>query len=551
IGQRPINNIVDITNFILHETGQPLHAFDAAAIAQQQIIVQNVSANTPFITLDEKERKLLETDLLICDGDGKPMCVAGVFGGSVSGVKQTTTHIFLESACFNSVHIRRTSLAHGLRTDAATRFEKGVDISNCVNVLKRAALLIKEIAGGEISSDIIDVYPTTKPKTEVTVKYQYIKKLSGKSYHPDAVKKILTALGFEVLKEGIDELKVAVPYNKPDISLPADLVEEIVRIDGLDNIAIPTSITMSPSIDSLGIKDVLKDKIANYLVGLGCNEIFTNSITNSNYFDEATLNQTVKMVNNLSVELNVLRPSILETGLECIAYNNNRKNTNLQLFEFGKTYHTTAIGNYNEVEHLAVYITGNNQNDSWQEKAKPFDFYYAKGVLLAILKLAGITNLQTHLQENNSLLITSNQKTLGTLIEVSGSKLKSFDIKQPVYFLDIDFQGLVQLVSAQKIVYKEVPKFPAVQRDLALILSKETTFDAIEKVVLKLGLKKLQNIRLFDVFENEKLGQNKKSMAISFTFLDEEKTLVDKEVDNMMQQLIQAFEKQLLAEIRR
>ncbi len=489
--------------------------------------------------------------MLICDGDGKPMCVAGVFGGSVSGVKQTTTHIFLESACFNSVHIRRTSLAHGLRTDAATRFEKGVDISNCVNVLKRAALLIKEIAGGEISSDIIDVYPTTKPKTEVTVKYQYIKKLSGKSYHPDAVKKILTALGFEVLKEGIDELKVAVPYNKPDISLPADLVEEIVRIDGLDNIAIPTSITMSPSIDSLGIKDVLKDKIANYLVGLGCNEIFTNSITNSNYFDEATLNQTVKMVNNLSVELNVLRPSILETGLECIAYNNNRKNTNLQLFEFGKTYHTTAIGNYNEVEHLAVYITGNNQNDSWQEKAKPFDFYYAKGVLLAILKLAGITNLQTHLQENNSLLITSNQKTLGTLIEVSGSKLKSFDIKQPVYFLDIDFQGLVQLVSAQKIVYKEVPKFPAVQRDLALILSKETTFDAIEKVVLKLGLKKLQNIRLFDVFENEKLGQNKKSMAISFTFLDEEKTLVDKEVDNMMQQLIQAFEKQLLAEIRR
>ncbi len=551
IGQRPINNIVDITNFILHETGQPLHAFDADAIINQHVIVKNVAAGTSFVTLDEKERKLLASDLLICNGNAEPMCIAGVFGGATSGVKQTTKNIFLESACFEATSIRKTSLAHGLRTDAATRFEKGVDISNTVQVLKRAALLIKEIAGGEISSDIVDVYPTVKEKTEVSVKYHYIKKLSGKNYHPDAVKKILTALGFEVLKEGIDELKVAVPFNKPDISLPADIVEEIVRIDGLDNIAIPTSITISPAIDTLGIKDVLKDKIANYLVGLGFNEIFTNSITNSNYFDEATLVNTVKMVNNLSVELDVLRPSILETGLECIAYNSNRKNTNLQLFEFGKTYHTTAVGNYAEEEHLALYITGNHQEDHWKEKAKSFDFYRAKGLAAAIVKLAGLTSVQMQLLENDELQITSNQTVVATVTQVQSNKLKAFDIKQPVYFIDVAYNKLAELVAAQKITYKEVSKFPAVQRDLALIVNKQITFDAIEKTVQQLKLKKLQSIRLFDVFESEKLGADKKSMAINFTFLDEEKTLVDKEVDAMMQQLIVAFEKNVGAEIRR
>ncbi len=289
IGLRSINNIVDITNYILHETGQPLHAFDADEIKGHHVIVKNLTEGTAFITLDEKERKLSAADLMICNGDGEPMCIAGVFGGLHSGVKETTKNIFLESACFNSISVRKTSVKHGLRTDAATRFEKGVDISNTVNVLKRAALLIKEIAGGEISSDITDVYPVHKEKVEVAIKYHYLKKLSGKNYHPDAVKRILTSLGFEVAKEGMDELRVTVPFCKPDISLPADLVEEIVRIDGLDNIDIPTSITISPSIDQSGLKEVLKEKIANYLVGQGFNEIFTNSITNSKYFNEETL----------------------------------------------------------------------------------------------------------------------------------------------------------------------------------------------------------------------------------------------------------------------
>jgi len=285
IGQRPINNIVDITNFILHETGQPLHAFDADAITGNEIIVKNLPEGTKFISLDEKERKLSKEDLVICNAK-QGMCIAGVFGGLNSGVKPATKNIFLESAWFNPVDIRKTSVRHGLRTDAATRFEKGVDISNTLNVLKRATLMIKEIAGGEIASDVVDVYPNPKPKTEVTLKNHYLKKLSGKNYHSDKIKRILTSLGFEIVREGQDELRIAVPYSKPDITIPADIVEEILRIDGLDNIEIPSTITISPAVEQLGFKEGLKDKIAGWLVGQGFMEIFTNSITNSKYFDE-------------------------------------------------------------------------------------------------------------------------------------------------------------------------------------------------------------------------------------------------------------------------
>jgi phenylalanyl-tRNA synthetase beta chain len=552
IGQRPINNIVDITNFILHETGQPLHAFDVDAITNHQIIVQNLPEATLFTTLDAKERQLVAEDLIICEGTGGPMCIAGVFGGLNSGVKSATTNIFLESACFASTSIRKTSVKHGLRTDAATRFEKGVDISNTLHVLKRAALLIKEIAGGTISSDIVDVYPTPKEKTEVSLKNHYLKKLSGKNYHVDAVKKILTALGFEILKDGMDEIRISVPFSKPDISLPADIVEEILRIDGLDNITIPSSITMSPAVETLGIKEVLKDKLAMYLVGQGFNEIFTNSITNSSYFDEATLANTVKMMNNLSADLDVLRPSILETGLECIAYNNNRKNANLQLFEYGKTYHTSGIGNYSEEEHLALYITGYNHEDNWQNKGIAFDFYRAKAIANALLTVSGLDDIHFAKTDNvASLAIYNGKKIIGTVTQVAAAKLKTFDIKQPVYFIDINYISLLHQVEKKKIVYKEVTKFPSVQRDVAVIVNSSTTFDMLEMAVQKAKLNKLTNMRLFDVFESDKLGAGKKSMAINFTFLDEEKTLVDKEVDAMINKLIQNFEVELGAEIRK
>lgn len=553
IGVRAINNIVDITNFILHETGQPLHAFDADAITGNQVIVKNLPQGTPFITLDGKERKLNANDLMICNAE-EGMCIAGVFGGAESGVKESTTNIFLESAWFNPVSIRKTSFAHGLRTDAATRFEKGVDISNTVNVLKRAALLIKAIAGGSISSDVEDVYPNPKQKTTVTLTYNFLKKLSGKQYAPEEVKTILNALGFEVLQENETELTLAVPYSKPDISLPADIVEEIVRIDGLDNIAIPTTISISPAMETIGFKEALKDKLAQYLTGLGFIEIMTNSITNSSYFDEATLSHTVKMINNLSADLNVMRPSMLQTGLEAINYNLNRKNNNLRFFEFGKTYHTNGVGNYKEEEHLCLYATGNTHEDNWNEKGKPFNFFDIKGFTSAVLTVAGIKNISfTKNEDDNdaSLDIYTGKNKLGVLSFLLPQQLKQFDIKQPVCFADIAFEKLLQVAQADKIEYREVPRFPSVQRDLSIIVNKSVTYSEVQNAVNKLKLSKLTGMRLFDVFESDKLGIGKKSFAISFTFMDEEKTLTDKDIEAAVNKIIQAFERDLEADIRR
>ena len=549
IGLRPINNIVDITNFILHETGQPLHAFDADAIKGAHIIVKNEAEGTVFTTLDGKERKLSSKDLMICNAE-EGMCIAGVYGGKESGVSATTKNIFLESAWFNPSSIRISSVFHGLRTDAATRFEKGVDIDNTVNVLKRAALMIKELAGGEISSEIVDVYPSPQPKTEISLKHHYLKKLSGKNYHADKVNRILTALGFEILKEGMDELRVAVPRSKPDISLPCDIVEEIIRIDGLDNIEIPSTISISPATDLSALKENLKDKIANYLVGQGFIEILTNSITNSKYFGEEVLGKSVKMINNLSADLDILRPSMLETGLETIAYNLNRKNNNLQCFEFGKTYSSNGPGEYSEAEHLALYFTGMDQEESWHQKSRSFDIYKAKGIVAAIMQLAGIGGLQLSLQED-TILIKAGKKELGSIVTVSNKQLLNFDIKQAVYFVDIDFVSLLNLVEQRKIVYKEVNKFPAMQRDLALVVDRLISFDAIDQQVRKTQISKLKQVRLFDVFESDKLGADKKSMAVSFTFEDDQKTLTDKEVDEMVAKLIRQFEKELGAEIRK
>ena len=552
IGVRPINNIVDVTNYILHETGQPLHAFDAAAITGGQVIVKNVAAGTSFTTLDTKERKLQDTDLLICNASD-PMCIAGVFGGAACGVHAGTTSIFLESAWFHPTTIRKTSLHHGLRTDAATRFEKGVDIASTVQVLKRAALLIKEVAGGSISSDITDIYPKLTPKTEVAVKYHYIKKLSGKNYHPEAVKKILTALGFEVIGEGIDELRVAVPYSKPDISIPADLVEEILRIDGLDNIQIPTTITISPAVEVASAKEVIKEKATQFLVGKGFVEIFTNSITNSQYFTPAVLETAVKMMNNLSADLDVLRPSMLETGLETIAYNCNRRNHNLRLFEFGKTYATSGSGQYSETEHLCIYLSGLDTEEGWRVKSKEQDLLMAKGILQAVATLTGLPSVQWTLEgtESATLVAVVGGIKIATLLEVSPQKRQQFDIKQGVVFVDMDVAALVTVAEKQKIVYKEVSKFPAVQRDLALVVDRSVTYAAIELAAGTVKLPKLKGTRLFDVFESDKLGVNKKSMALSFTFVDEEKTMTDTETDSMVSKLISAFEKELGAEIRK
>lgn len=555
IGLRPISNIVDITNFILHETGQPLHAYDLSQIKGNKIIVKNLPDNTPFLSLDEKERKLNSEDLIICDGESNGMCIAGVYGGATSGVKAGTTSIFLESAWFNPISIRKTSFRHGLRTDAATRFEKGVDISNTANVLKRAALMIKEIAGGEIASDVIDVYPVVRPKAEVVLKYHYLKKLSGKNYHGDAVKNILSALGFEILKEGFDDLHVAVPYSKPDISLPADIVEEIMRIDGLDNVEIPSAISISPAVETLERENTCKEKVAGYLIGNGFSEIFTNSITNSAYYSDEVLQSSVKMINSLSAELNIMRPSMMETGLESVAYNLNRKNSDLLFFEFGKTYHTTEANKYKEQQHLSLYVTGNTTPANWKHKGEKADFYFIKGVVDKISRLLGVTvNVFVSAEAgklSNAVVAKVKNDVIAELGSINKKTLASFDIKQHVFYADINWDKLLELNKKQQITFTGIPKYPAVYRDLAIVIDKSIAYEQVEKATFNAKISRLQSLNLFDVFENEKIGSDKKSLAVSFTFLDEEKTMTDKDIDAMMSKIISSYEKELNAVVRK
>lgn len=553
IGLRPINNIVDITNYIQHETGQPLHAFDADKIKGKKIIVKNLAEGTKFTSLDEKVRTLSKEDLMICDTEGG-LCIAGVFGGLNSGVTENTTNIFLESAWFNPVTTRRTSFRHGLRTDAATRFEKGVDISNTANVLKRAAQMIKEIAGGIISSDLVDVYPDPEQKKEVVLKNHYLKKLSGKNYHPDTTKEILQSLGFEIKKEGIDELWVTVPYHKPDVSHPADVVEEIVRIDGLDNIEIPERILISPAIDENIAREASREKISNWMAGLGFNEIMTNPITNSAYFSESELKRSVKMLNSLSAELDIMRTSMLETGLESVAHNLNRKNNDLKFFEFGKTYHTSGVGNYEEREHLSIFITGSANESSWKSKSQKTDLYYIKGVIQKMITALGLPapEFQSLIDEklSQSLSVHVKGKNVGKFGETGKKSLQHFDIKQPVYFADLQWQTLVDLSITKNISYSEIPKFPSVNRDIALIVDRKVQYMEVDKAITALKIVALKEISLFDIFESEKVGAGKKSMAISLTFLDVEKTLTDKEIDSWMTSIMDTLQKKLGAEIR-
>ncbi|MCK7557703.1 phenylalanine--tRNA ligase subunit beta [Chitinophaga sedimenti] len=555
IGVRPINNIVDITNFVLHETGQPLHAFDAAAITGDKVIVKNLPQGTPFITLDDKERKLDARDLMICNGNGEPMCIAGVFGGARSGVTDQTTEIFLESAWFAPGTTRATSVRHGLRTDAATRFEKGVDISNVVNVLERAATLIAELGDGTISSAVTDVYPYPKPKTEVTFTYAYVHKLSGNAYPVEKILNILTSLGFEIVSADDAGATVTVPFSKPDISIPADIVEEVMRIDGLDNIMIPTAITVAPSVQPRPDKERIREKVSNYLASNGFMEIFTNSITNSQYYDAATQEGLVKMLNNLSAELDTMRPSMLETGLESVAYNLNRKNDNLLFFETGKTYKQIAVGNYEEKEHLVIYLTGDKLPENWMHKSQKVDFYFLKGFVLNIFRQLGISLTQlaeatvTNLAPGFELKVGN--KVVGVMGSVAPQRLKTFDIKQTVWYADIYWEEVIKLLRKADRFYVEIPKFPAVRRDLALVLDKSVKFASVEEAAKGVKSSLLQQINLFDVFESEKLGANKKSYAVSFTFQDPQKTLTDKDVDGVMNKLIKAFESQLAAEIRK
>lgn len=553
VGVRPINNIVDITNYIQHETGQPLHAFDYDAIGDKKIVVKTLPEGTTFVTLDEKERKLSSEDLMICDA-AEPMCIAGVFGGARSGVTANTKNIFLESAWFNPIHIRKTSFRHGLRTDAATRFEKGVDISATVNVLKRAALLIKELSNATIASEIIDVYPTPEAKKEVALKYSYLKKLSGKVYSTDTVKTILESLQFTIIKEDADAIVLEVPYHKLDVSIPADIVEEILRIDGLDNIEIPSSITITPSVEDDYKGEAFKEKISSVLTGVGFTEILTNSITNAAYFSEEELSSSVKLLNNLSSELNIMRPSMLHTALEVMAHNAARKNSSLRFFEFGKTYNATEVGTYHEKNHLCLYATGQLAETSWKGKGIAADIYYLKGVAASVLQALNLKGAQWSGEESTemdaALSITIGKEKIGALGIVKKSLSQKFDVKAPVLFADFYWDIFMQK-GVSKVQAKELSKYPSVERDLAMVVPKAMQYGEIEEGIKKLRLSQLQDVKLFDIFESEKLGKDKKSLAVNFTFLDEEKTLTDKEIDGWMNKIMTTLEKNLSVEIRK
>jgi phenylalanyl-tRNA synthetase beta chain len=385
----------------------------------------------------------------------------------------------------------------------------------------------------------------------VVLKYAYLKKLSGKQYPTEKVKTILTSLGFEMLNENAESIEVAVPYHKPDISLPADLVEEILRIDGLDNIDIPSAITMSPSIDPLEQKEKFKEKIANYLVGRGYTEILTNSITNSAYFSEETLSTSVKMLNNLTAELDVMRPSMLETGLETIAYNLNRQNNSISFFEIGKVYGKSNAGKYFESEQLAIYLSGKEQADGWRTKGMDQDYFVAKGTAIALLALLGIKGVQEKTDTHGMTELVWNKKTIGQVQVMGAKKLQSFGIKQGVQYIQFDLAALLAAYQSKKVIYKEVSKYPSVERDLALVIDKATPFASIQSSIVEAKLEALTATRAFDIFESDKLGEGKKSVAINFVFNAPDKTLTDVEIDAMMKKLIQLFEKNIQAEIRK
>lgn len=546
IGLRPLNNIVDITNFVLHEYGQPLHAFDYDKIAGKQVIVKKLSEGTVFKTLDEKEIKLQSSDLMICDAS-EGMCIAGVFGGLNSGISEGTQNIFLESAYFDPKTIRRTSLFHGLRTDAATHFEKGVDINLVPVALQRAIGLILEIAGGQLAAGITDIYPAALPERHITTTYAYINQLCGKEYSQQSILNILKDLGFGIMESDDKGFKVLVPTNKADVHQAADLAEEVLRIDGLDNINFSAQISMSLNTRPEPADRKWKEKIANHLCHMGLHEIVTNSITNSRYYPGN--DNMVTMLNSLSSELDVMRPELMESGLEVLAYNINRKQQDLMLFELGNIYSQSAIGKYNQAAKLGIWLTGAYRNQQWLSKAEPQSIYIAKGIVSQLLAVSGIQKTKENILDNGVEWVRG-KVVLAKAIKIDTARLKEFDIKQEVYYIEADIKAWTEAGDAAKVKYSELPKFPAMKRDLALVVDKSLTYNKISEIAQQQKWPSFQAYELFDVFESEKIGADKKSLALSFTFQLSDRTMTDEEVDAMMQTLIKTFEKEIGASIR-
>ena len=564
IGLHPINNVVDVTNYILFELGQPLHSFDKDKIKGNKVIVRSFPTGTKFTTLDGTERELNENDLMVCNTE-EPMCIAGVFGGLESGITDQTTNVFLESACFDPVFVRKTARRHGLNTDASFRFERGTDPNIVIYALKRAALLIKELGGGKITSDIIDIYPEPVKDFEVEVKYARIDRLIGKAIGHDRIKKILHSLEIKIVREDEEGLLLLVPPYRVDVRREADVIEDILRIYGFNNIEVPAKVNSTLSYSEKPDDFQLKNKIADLLVANGFHEIMNNSLTKASYFENLGTyhpEQTVLLFNPLSSDLCAMRQSLLFGGLETIAYNINRKNNNLRLFEFGKayTFHRKEGDNhlkqYKEEDKLALFITGNKIQASWNSKEEKTDFFNMKSYAEMILIRMGFKPEFLNMEETaediyrEGLTYSQNGKHIVTLGMLSHSVLKSLDIDQEVYYAEFSWENILKALKNHTISFTPMPKFPAVKRDLALLLDKKVSFKEVRDIAMRTEKSLLKSVSLFDVYEGEKLGTDKKSYAVSFTIQDEEKTLTDKQIDKIMNKLMGAYQHLLGAEIR-
>jgi phenylalanyl-tRNA synthetase beta chain len=565
VGLNPINNVVDITNFVQHEIGQPLHAFDADKIEGKKIIIGNLSDKSRFITLDETERNLSSGDLMICNSS-EGMCIAGVFGGIKSGVTASTKNIFLESAYFNPVAIRKTSKRHGLKTDASYRFERGADPNITTWALKRAIMLIKEVAGGSISSDIVDVYPNPISSVMIEVNFNNINRLIGKDIDPEVVTKILELLDFEIVIEYGDSLTLKVPSYRVDVKKEADVIEEILRIYGYNNIDVSNHVNSTLSYPEKPDKEKIVNIISDLLCGNGFTEIMCNSLNPASWYEKnADFNneELVILANPLSSDLNAMRQSLLYGGLSSVIWNINRQIPDLKLYEFGHIYfyHKSSQlyakpENFTEKTALDLFLTGNTNRQSWNYKTNPTDFFNIKSSIEMIFSRLGIRpeNLATGESDKKyfaeSLTFLFNNKIIAEAGRISKKYLTQFDINQDVYYGHIEWDNLLKLIKTNSISFRELPKYPSVRRDLALLLDRSVKFSLIREIALQTEKNIIQDVNLFDVYESDSLGNNKKSYAVSFMLRDDLKTMTDKNIEKIMNNLIRAFEKELNALIR-
>ncbi len=567
IGQRPINNVVDVTNFILHELGQPLHAFDADKIKGGEINVRTLPAGTKFTTLDGVERELSDSDLMICNKE-EGMCIAGVFGGLDSGVKEGTTSIFIESAYFNPVWVRKTARRHGLNTDASFRYERGCDPNIAIYALKRAALLIKEVAGGEVSSQITDIYPTPIEDFKVEVTYKKINDLIGKEIPKDTIKSILNGLEIKIAKEENETLSLLVPPYRVDVKRDVDVIEDILRVYGYNNILPGESVKSSISYSHVPDSYKLQNNVSRHLTGAGFSEILNNSLTKLSYYNGLTsypAENAVRIMNPLGSDLSVMRQTLLFGGLESIARNRNRKRTNLKFYEFGECYHYNSakaggenpLAAYSEELHLGIWLSGNRYEPSWTDAERPLTFFDLKAHVINVLRRIGIqeSTYVTKTIENDiySQAICFETRTgaqLAMLGIISKKQLKAFDIDADVFYADLFWDKILRQIKSDAITYADLPKYPEVKRDLALLLDKSVEFEQIENLAFQTERKLLKRVVLFDVYEGKGIEEGKKSYAVNFTLQDTEKTLEDRQIDNVMSRLIKAFTEKLNATIR-